>query len=144
MVVRRELERSNGIIWLRVLVPSAWPRIETLRDAVRFLAVRAFRRYRMLMVTLERIGISNPATYAAAARLASRMSPPDPAREFLAIAQFQGALALLERMRVVGTLDAAKTERSTRKSAGDGGVRPALRVPGASSPGGDAGRPPRS
>ena len=75
-----------------------------------FVAVRAFRRYRMLMVTLERIGISTPATYAAAARLASRMSPPDPAREFVAIAQFQGALALLARMRMVGSLDAGKTE----------------------------------
>jgi hypothetical protein len=75
-----------------------------------FVAVRAFRRYRMLMVTLERIGIRRPATYAAAARLASRMSPPDPARAFLAIAQFQGALALLERMRMVGSLDAGRTE----------------------------------
>ena len=75
-----------------------------------FVAVRAFRRYRMLMVTLERIGIRKPATYAAAARLASRMSPPDPAREFVAIAQFQGALALLERMRMVGSLDAGKAE----------------------------------
>src|SRR5439155_3150612 len=75
-----------------------------------FMAVRGFRRYRMLMVTLERIGISNPATYAAPARLASRMSPPDPVRGFLAIAQFQRALALVERMRMVGTLDAAKTE----------------------------------
>ena len=73
-------------------------------------AVRAFRRYRMLMITLERIGIGKPATYAAAARLASRMSPPDPVREFMAIAQFQGALALLGRMRMVGSLDAAQTE----------------------------------
>ena len=75
-----------------------------------FVAVRAFRRYRMLMITLERIGIRHPATYAAAARLASRMSPPDPARAFVAIAQFQGALALLQRMRMVGTLDVVKTE----------------------------------
>jgi hypothetical protein len=75
-----------------------------------FVAVRAFRRYRMLMITLERIGIRNPATYAAAARLASRMSPPDPARAFVATAQFQGALALLERMRTVGTLDPGKAE----------------------------------
>ena len=37
--------------------------------------------------------------YAAAARLASRLSPPDPARAFVATAQFQGALALLLRMR---------------------------------------------
>ena len=75
-----------------------------------FIAVRAFRRYRMLMITLERIGIARPATYAAAARLASRMSPPDPVREFMAIAQFQGGLALLARMRMVGSLDAARSE----------------------------------
>jgi hypothetical protein len=75
-----------------------------------FVAVRAFRRYRMLMTTLERIGIRSPATYAAAARLASRISPLDPARAFVAIAQFQGALALLDRMRMVGSLDAGRTE----------------------------------
>ena len=75
-----------------------------------FVAVRAFRRYHMLMVTFERIGISKPATYAAAARLASRLSLPDPVRQFVALAQFQGALALLDRMRRVGSLDAGKTE----------------------------------
>jgi hypothetical protein len=75
-----------------------------------FVATRAFRRYRMLMVTLERIGIRRPAVYAAAARLASRTSPSDPARAFVATAQFQGALALLWRMRVVGTLDADGAE----------------------------------
>ena len=73
-------------------------------------ATRAFRRYRMLMVTLERMGIRKPAVYAAAARLASRLSPPDPARSFVATAQFQGALALLWRMHGVGTLDAAAAE----------------------------------
>ena len=73
-------------------------------------ATRAFRRYRMLMVTLERMGIRKPAVYAAAARLASRLSPPDPARSFVAIAQFQGALALLWRMHGVGTLDGAAAE----------------------------------
>lgn len=75
-----------------------------------FVAVRAFRRYRMLMITLERIGIRNPATYAAAARLASRLSPPDQARAFVATAQFQGALALLWRMRMVGSLEPGKAE----------------------------------
>jgi hypothetical protein len=73
-------------------------------------AVRAFRRYRMLMLTLERMGIRNAATYAAAARVASRLSPSDPTRAFLANAQFQGALALLTRMRAVGSLDARKTD----------------------------------
>ena len=75
-----------------------------------FVAVRAFRRYRMLMITLERMGIRNPATYATAARLASRLAPPDPARAFVATAQFQGALALLQRMRMVGVLDARRAE----------------------------------
>ena len=37
-------------------------------------AVRAFPRYRMLMLTLERMGIANPAVYAAAARHAVRLS----------------------------------------------------------------------
>jgi hypothetical protein len=75
-----------------------------------FVAARAFRRYRMLMVTLERMGIRRPSVYAAAARLASRLSPADAARGFVATAQFQGALALLQRMRMVGTLDAARAE----------------------------------
>ena len=75
-----------------------------------FVATRAFRRYRMLMVALERMGIRSPAVYAAAARLASRMSPQDSARSFVATAQFQGALALLWRMHGVGTLDAARAE----------------------------------
>ena len=75
-----------------------------------FVAVRAFRRYRMLMITLERMGIRNPSTYAAAARLASRLAHPEPARAFVATAQFQGALALLQRMRMVGVLDARRAE----------------------------------
>ncbi len=33
---------DNGAIWLRALIPSALFRVETLRDAARFLAVRAF------------------------------------------------------------------------------------------------------
>ena len=73
-------------------------------------ALRAVRRYHMLMVTLDRIGIRKPALYAAAARVASRMLPPDPARAFVATAQFQGSLALLLRMRLVGTVGPGKAE----------------------------------
>src|SRR5262249_17402553 len=73
-------------------------------------AVRAFRRYRMLMVTLERMGIRTPSLYAAAARAASRTAAPEPARAFTATAQFQGALALLFRMEMAGTLSATEAE----------------------------------
>jgi len=73
-------------------------------------AVRAFPRMRMLMLTLERIGITNPAVYAEAARRVSRLSTLDPNRGFIAHAQLQGALALVARMARVRTIDAAKAE----------------------------------
>jgi hypothetical protein len=77
--------------------PAAMPEI--------LVATRAFRRYRMLMLTFERIGIRDPAVYAAAARVASRLSSQDSDRAFVATAQFQASLALVSRMYAVGTLD---------------------------------------
>ena len=74
-----------------------------------FVAVRAVTRYRMLMWTLERIGIRAPSLYAAAARQAARIGAIDGRRGFEAQAQFQGALAILARAAMVTTLDAAKT-----------------------------------
>src|SRR5207253_1777416 len=67
-------------------------------------------RYRMLMVTLDRIGIAAPSTYAAALRHAARLGAIDGHRGFVAQAQFQGALALVARMTAVRTLDAAQAE----------------------------------
>jgi hypothetical protein len=81
-------------------------------DAARadvFVAVRALARYRMLMWTLERIGLRAPSLYAAAARQAARIGAIDGRRGFEAQAQFQGALAILARAAMVTTLDAAKT-----------------------------------
>jgi len=73
-------------------------------------ATRAFRRYRMMMVTLERIGIRTPALYAAEARFATRLSPEDPGRAFVASAQYQGVIALLARMRMADTLNSRQIE----------------------------------
>jgi hypothetical protein len=81
-------------------------------DAARadvFIAVRALSRYRMLMWTLERIGLRTPSLYAAAARQAARIGAIDGRRGFEAQAQFQGGLAILARAAMVTTLDAAKT-----------------------------------
>jgi hypothetical protein len=64
----------------------------------------------MLMVTLERMGVRRAATYATAARLASRLAAQDSAHAFVALAQFQGGLALVHRMRMVGTLDQPRSE----------------------------------
>jgi hypothetical protein len=71
-------------------------------------AVRAFPKTRALMLSLERIGITSPATYAAAARHASRLSALDGERAFVALAQFQGVLAILVRLARVQSLEPPK------------------------------------
>jgi len=75
-----------------------------------FVATRAMSRYRMLMWTLERIGIRAPAVYAKAARQASRIGAFEGRRGFEAQAQFQGAIAILARAAIVTTLDTAKAQ----------------------------------
>jgi hypothetical protein len=72
-----------------------------------FIAVRALARYRMLMLTLERIGITQPAVFAAAARHGARLGSLEGHRGFIALAQFQGAIAAIARMTAVRTLDVA-------------------------------------
>jgi hypothetical protein len=76
-----------------------------------FVAVRALARYRMLMWTLDRIGIRTPALYAAAARHAARVGVLEGHRGFDAQSQFQGALAMVARMASVRTLDVAAAEK---------------------------------
>ncbi len=75
------------------------------------LALRALARYRMLLWTLDRIGIRTPALYVAAARHAGRLGSLDGRRGFDALAQFEGALALVARMANVRTIDAATAQR---------------------------------
>jgi hypothetical protein len=79
-----------------------------LPDAL--VAVRAFPRYRMLMLTLEHMGIANPVLYTAAARHAVRLSALDASRGFVALSQFQSALAILARLVTAHVLDAAHAE----------------------------------
>jgi len=69
-----------------------------------FLAVRALSHYRMLMWTLERIGVRAPQVFATAARKAARLSTVDGRRGFETEAQFQGALAILARAAMVKTI----------------------------------------
>ncbi|MEO8256355.1 MAG: hypothetical protein ABI868_03330 [Acidobacteriota bacterium] len=73
-------------------------------------AIRAFPRYRMLLLTLEQIGVRHAAVYATAARRAQQLSPLDGGRAFAALGQFQGALALIARLARMRTIDAAAAE----------------------------------
>jgi hypothetical protein len=75
------------------------------------MALRGFDRYHMLMLTLDRIGVTAPSLYVDAARHASRLAALDGRRGFVALAQFQGVVALVARMVRVRTLDAAAAQR---------------------------------
>jgi hypothetical protein len=79
-----------------------------LPDAL--VAIRAFPRFRMLMLSLERMGIRNPGVYAAAAQHANRLSGLDASHGFIALSQFQGALALVVRLVGAHVLDIRQAE----------------------------------
>src|SRR5262249_9047338 len=70
-------------------------------------ALRLFRNHRMLMVTLERMGIRSPATYMAALHSATTAGAVGSNRRFWVFGQFQGSLALIARMRATDTLTSA-------------------------------------
>ena len=74
------------------------------------IAVRAFPRFRMLLLTLERCGVRHPAVYVTAARRAQQLATLDNRRLFVALGQFQGALALIARMTAVHTLGVPEAE----------------------------------
>jgi hypothetical protein len=70
-------------------------------------AVRALPQHKMLMLSLERVGIRDAATFALAARQAAKLETGDASRGFWLHAQLQSALALIVRMSSAGTVDAA-------------------------------------
>ncbi len=68
-------------------------------------AARAFDSYPVLMLALERMNIRTPSTYVEAGQHAEKLTALDAAKGAVALSQFQGALALLERARRVRTID---------------------------------------
>lgn len=78
-------------------------------DAV--VAIRALPMQRVLLLTLERMGIRTPAVYASVARQASKVTSGNSNRAFWMLAQLQSALALVARMTTVGTLPPSEGQR---------------------------------
>jgi hypothetical protein len=137
----RERERRVDLLTFAERVFAWQPGDETDMTV----AIRGFGSFPVLMLTLERMGVRTPATYAAAARQAERLSTLDASRGHAALAQFQGSLALLARLAAVRTVDTPTGERLVRDLAAvklnddgryDGaiaswissGLRPALRA----------------
>jgi hypothetical protein len=78
-------------------------------------AIRGVGPFPVLMLTIERMGVRTPAIYAAAVRQAERLTSLDSGRGHVALAQFQGSLALLARLAAVGTIDGPAAERLLRE-----------------------------
>ena len=66
--------------------------------------LREFRDYRMLMLTVERIGVRSPSVYLALQRRAADVVSGGIQHRFWSLAQFQGSIALIARMRRAGTI----------------------------------------
>jgi hypothetical protein len=75
-------------------------------------ALRGYHRFRALGATLDRLGLTDPAVYAAAFRRAQAVaSIGDRDRAATALALYQGGLVLVERARLSRVLDVASTGR---------------------------------
>jgi hypothetical protein len=77
-------------------------------------AARGFGSFPVLMLTLERMGMRTPSLYASAAQHAEKLTALDAGRGTIALAQFQGALSLLDRMTRVRTIDRTTAEALAR------------------------------
>ena len=82
-------------------------------------AIKGVIRFPMLLLTLERIGVTDPATYAGAVRHAQRLSEiGDRETAATALGQFQGALAIVERIRFSRAVSADAALRLVQSLAG--------------------------
>jgi hypothetical protein len=80
------------------------------------LALSSYGAHSALMLSLERLGFTNPRDYAAAVRAANTLrAGADPLRTSLRLAMFQGALAIVTRLHEVDTVD-DRTARSLTSS----------------------------
>jgi hypothetical protein len=76
-------------------------------------ALRGYRRFPAAMLALERIGLRKPAHFALAARRALAFEAVDGANAVPLLAQFQGSLALLEKLARTGALTPPQLEQLT-------------------------------
>ena len=81
----------------------------TADDGVLLTALKGAFAFPALSLTLERIGLKDPAVYAAAARSATLLNGiRSVERRRTAIAEFQGALAIIDRAARMGGIDATR------------------------------------
>ena len=83
------------------------------QDAIDILvALRGYQRFPAAAALLERMGVTAPATYASVLRGAEHAANVSADHRQAVLSQFQGALAILDRLRARGALTTAAAERS--------------------------------
>jgi hypothetical protein len=126
--LRREPGPAVTLSWLARSIAGSPPRERRDRyEMVRFaqlvfgdagdaeavdvtIALGGYRRYRALLLTLDRMGVTAPRTYARAVDAARRLDSR-PGREAQdAVIALQAALAIVERARMMRTIDLATAE----------------------------------
>jgi hypothetical protein len=138
-ISRREaasIPRTNGgavnLAWLAQQISTGSPRERRDHfDMVRFaqgvfadagpndeldvlVAMGGYRRYRSVLLALDRMEITAPSIYAQAVDAARRVSDRSGRDQRYAIVTFQAALAIIERVRVARTIDQPAAERLIR------------------------------
>jgi hypothetical protein len=94
--------RLDALLFAQRTFPSPLP--EQAADLLT--AVRGALRMPALVLSLERMGLRDPSTFAKAVRHAQRLNEVGvPRRLTAALAQFQGALAVIDRARVTRWID---------------------------------------
>jgi hypothetical protein len=85
---------------------GVFPRLEGDQVLDAFVALGGYRRYRAVLLTLDRIGVTAPRVYARAVEAARQLDEELSGRdEKHAVVAFQAALAIIERARITHAID---------------------------------------
>jgi hypothetical protein len=91
----------------------------SLPDAL--VVLRVFPKYHVLVYAIDRMGVTDPAVYAAAILRAEQLGKiPDRRAAMVALGLFQGSLALIERARTGRVIDAAAASSLVRDLSKNG------------------------
>jgi hypothetical protein len=100
-VRQHRYDRADAVAFAQ----RVFPNISDAEQPDAVTALRGFGRYRALLLTLERMGVTDPPTLANAVRQAETLGAVrDPQAGTVLYCQFQGALALVERLSLVHRL----------------------------------------
>ena len=114
-VLRGDFEVGRGRLDAFLFAQRVFGRADPERNGALYTTLRGFARYPMLMLTLERMGITAPDVHATTVRAAAALSDiRSPLAARASLSQFQGAVALLERLRRVGALGVDAVEDQLR------------------------------